>query len=330
MGLPNRTFLVRGQKFASGKKSKQRISVLVCANSDGTEKLKLLVIGKAKQPRSFRGKSKLSVVYRFNSRSWMTSELFGEFLKDFNKKMKIENRFVALIIDQCPSHKQIPLSNVKIIFLPPNSTSRLQPMDLGIIHTIKARYRQKLVKRMLAFHENKVTFDKNFINIYDSISMLTEVWKELESKVIENCFRKCGINSDNEMDSIEEITDLHNNKEWDECSSEFNAEKISFENYVSSDDNILTFDSYSEQNITKESEEISFRSDSDDNGAEEEDKEIPIKISDALICASTLRRYGFQTDCSQEFFDLISNLEKQIYENRSKRLNQSKITDFFN
>ena len=47
----------------------------------------------------------------------------------------------------------------------------------------------------------------------------------------------------------------------------------------------------------------------------EDCQEIPIKLSDALIYASSLRRYGLQSDCSQEFFDLISNLEKHLYEN---------------
>ena len=35
---PNRSYIVKGQKFKNGKRSKERVSVFICANSLGTEK----------------------------------------------------------------------------------------------------------------------------------------------------------------------------------------------------------------------------------------------------------------------------------------------------
>ena len=52
--LPDKTHAVRGETCVGGKKSKERITLLVCANMDGTEKLPLLAIGKFKSPRCFR------------------------------------------------------------------------------------------------------------------------------------------------------------------------------------------------------------------------------------------------------------------------------------
>ena len=52
----------------------------------------------------------------------------------------------------------------------------------------------------------------------------------------------------------------------------------------------------------------------------------PILLKLTIVCC---KRYELQSDWSQELFDLIFNLEKHIYENRSKRLFQSLITDFF-
>lgn len=40
---PNYTYKVRGKKFKGGKKSKERVTILIGANSDGSEKLKLLL-----------------------------------------------------------------------------------------------------------------------------------------------------------------------------------------------------------------------------------------------------------------------------------------------
>jgi hypothetical protein len=37
-----------GEECVGGKLSKDRVTVLVCANADGTKKMKLFVIGKSK------------------------------------------------------------------------------------------------------------------------------------------------------------------------------------------------------------------------------------------------------------------------------------------
>lgn len=67
-----------GQTFSSGKKSKERITVLVGANMTGTEKLPLLVIGKSANPRCFKNKN-IPMKYEHNQKSWMTCK----FLKVF-------------------------------------------------------------------------------------------------------------------------------------------------------------------------------------------------------------------------------------------------------
>jgi hypothetical protein len=52
----------------------------------GKEKLKPIVIGKAKEPRFFRGRNPLPIIYRNNNTSWMTTEIFIEFLRKFDPK----------------------------------------------------------------------------------------------------------------------------------------------------------------------------------------------------------------------------------------------------
>lgn len=43
---PDKTIRLRGEKYVGAMLSKERITVLVCANTTGTEKGKLLIIGK--------------------------------------------------------------------------------------------------------------------------------------------------------------------------------------------------------------------------------------------------------------------------------------------
>ena len=62
----------------------------------------------------------------------MDSTLFEEWVCELDVKFQKENRKIALIIDNCPAHPTTAdLSNVKLIFLPPNMTSVSQPMDQG-------------------------------------------------------------------------------------------------------------------------------------------------------------------------------------------------------
>ncbi|KAE9543694.1 hypothetical protein AGLY_002090 [Aphis glycines] len=65
---PDRIMTFKGDSCHGGKKSKERVTVMVGANMTGTEKLKLLVIRKSKQPRCFKKKNVVSlpVTYAYN------------------------------------------------------------------------------------------------------------------------------------------------------------------------------------------------------------------------------------------------------------------------
>ena len=55
----------------------------------GTVKQKLLVIGRSKNPRCFKGVTNLPVKYEANSKSWMTSDLYAKKLRNFILKNKV-------------------------------------------------------------------------------------------------------------------------------------------------------------------------------------------------------------------------------------------------
>lgn len=56
--------------------SQERITVVICANVDGTEKRGLLAVGKFQNLRCFKCKNKLLVTYEGKSKAWVTAELF--------------------------------------------------------------------------------------------------------------------------------------------------------------------------------------------------------------------------------------------------------------
>ena len=71
----------------------------------------------------------------------------------FNRKLLLEQRKVALILHNATCHPKSIIdsfSQIKIIFLPKNTTSRLQPPDAGIFKNFEVKYGERLVKYVLA------------------------------------------------------------------------------------------------------------------------------------------------------------------------------------
>ncbi|GFR74987.1 tigger transposable element-derived protein 6 [Elysia marginata] len=117
------------------KKTKDRLTVLVIANMSATEKL--YVIGKTAKPCCFNNVKHLPVNFDVNKKDWMTSNLFVQWLKKLDKKFLLQGKAVAMVVDNCPAHRDVSdLKAVKLVFLPPNTSNVLQ----GIINAFKRHY----------------------------------------------------------------------------------------------------------------------------------------------------------------------------------------------
>lgn len=90
--LPNRTLKFEGEKCPGGKMSKERLTVLVSASMTG-KKMKLIIIGKSRNPRCFKNiKSDcLPVTYESNSKAWMTAELWSKILLNWDLELGRKN-----------------------------------------------------------------------------------------------------------------------------------------------------------------------------------------------------------------------------------------------
>lgn len=81
----------------------------------------------------------------------MTSSLFLEWFQYLDREMQLQQRKILLFLDNAPSHyKDVSLTNVKLQFLPAKTTSKLQPLDQGIIWNMKVHYHKCLLCKVLA------------------------------------------------------------------------------------------------------------------------------------------------------------------------------------
>ena len=117
--LPDGTLEFSTDELSGSKKSKDRVTAMVATSMDGTDKRLLLIIGKSKQPRCFRGLSSLPLPYNFNKNAWMTGDIFREWLVELNKDMGRQKRKIALIVDNCAAHPRNAdenCDNIQLIF----------------------------------------------------------------------------------------------------------------------------------------------------------------------------------------------------------------------
>ena len=129
------------------KVRKDRVTVMLATNMTGTYKLEPLVIGKYSKPRCFKTIKLLPCQYASNSSCWVTRKIFQDLLIKWNKLFQRDNKKICLLVDSCSSYLLVgELSHIKILYLPKNTTSILQPLDQGIIALLKVNYR-KLYQR---------------------------------------------------------------------------------------------------------------------------------------------------------------------------------------
>lgn len=189
---PNKTLST--QAVRGVKKAKDRVTIGLCANATGKIKIKPIVIAKSARPRCFGKKFDPNnlVHYRNNSSAWMRTVEFQEFLSLLNREMIRKNKKILLLVDNCPSHivPEPEPSNVQVHFLPPNTTSHIQPMDAGIIHNFKAYYRKQLVQYYIhCIDESK----PQTIDIKQALYFITGAWKEVAQSTIAGCWNRTGL-----------------------------------------------------------------------------------------------------------------------------------------
>ncbi|KAG6591086.1 putative Tigger transposable elementderived protein 6 [Phytophthora cinnamomi] len=106
--------LTTDKKEKGKKQTKVRVTVCVGTNADGSEKLPLHFVGKAKEPRPFKNhdvNKEMGATYTNTPKAWMNTVRF------------------------C-----VQLSNIRAEKLSPKTTAALQPMDQGIIKNLKGHY----------------------------------------------------------------------------------------------------------------------------------------------------------------------------------------------
>lgn len=331
---PDKSLKFQNEKCIGGKLAKNRLKVLICANMSGCDKRKLLVIGKSARPRCFKNVKKLPVDYTANKKAWMTSEIFESEIRKWDKRLLKENRKILLLVDNCPAHSVVPnLTNIKLVFLPPNVTSVLQPMDQGVIRNFKAHFRRLLVLLLIELREKSV---KNIcdvkISVLEAIRLMSDSWNSVSLFTIKNCFKKAGLLNSQIEGQFDEEDDLPLS-EWLKTRNIYDFQECEdINNFVNIDNDVVTSglptDTEILQNISHGPQEDS---DNEENGNDVDKlEEQPITWVQAESALDILTKFvESRSVSSDKTFELLSGMRNNFKEMKYSCSTQTKINDFF-
>ncbi|XP_046686190.1 jerky protein homolog-like [Homalodisca vitripennis] len=203
--LPNKTLAAQSEKTAPGyKKSKERVTLLMCSNSSGSLKLRPLLIGKSKNPRAFKNiqVNCLPTMYRHQRSAWMDGQtfkewFFDEFVRVVEAYLKKKNlpRKAILLMDNAPSHpdaSELVSGDIKAVFSPPNVTSLIQPLDQGVLEAMKRHYRRRLLQVLLTWLDEGITVTAALkkITVKDVSYWIVSAWDDVRVSTLQKSWRK--------------------------------------------------------------------------------------------------------------------------------------------
>lgn len=340
--VPDKTYTTT-EDLAGFKIQKERVSVHFCVNATGTHKLAPWIIGRWARPMCFRAAGvrieNLNMTYHSNAASWMTTVIMIPWLRWFDQQ--VTGRKVILLMDNFSAHTaaaelleaqgpEFGLKNTEIVFLPPNSTSKLQPLDQGMIGTFKLFYRRRWLRYML--EERRADRDPyKTVNLLKAIRFLLRSWDEVLPSTVLHCWQHAGLaqagaevvppvrSLEAERDVLRALSDLQ--------SMQVIREAMSLAQIMNPADEII------EDNAAETAEQIASQFDAVEECDSEEEgvEELPLVTAmQALQFVDGLRLHEEQSnDCNNDWIRSLYRYEKVLQGRVSQRRQQQPLEAFF-
>lgn len=355
--MPSKTFITQEERRAPGfKAAKDRLTLLLGANASGDFKLKPLLVYHSENPRAMKGfsKSNLPVIWKSSRKAWVTMSLFNDwFVNDFCTSVQrycVQNNLeqkALLLIDNAPSHSKnlsalqtcIP---VKIMFLPPNTTSIVQPMDQGVIAAFKAYYLRCTFSQLINAVDNQQIPIKEFWKTYDIMNAVTNidqawkavsqhclnaVWKTVWADAVEN-LEQSQLETDPVRDELVNMAQQLNFSEVD--AEDVQALLDSYDDPLSNEE----LQELTEQNVVQDDADT----DTDNNQEAPQQKILTTKIlSDCLSAVSHSLEVlsendpDFERSCTVKR-NVLNALQcySEMLQDKKKKAKQSTLNSFVN
>ncbi|XP_039311420.1 uncharacterized protein LOC120359110 [Solenopsis invicta] len=208
--------------------SLKKMTVLLCCNVSGTEKLPLLICGS--YLAGIMGKDHM---YSHSEDASINDGLFGEWLTQLNHRMMSNDRRILLLLhgNRIGAFRDLELSNIRHVFFPDDLSISplLRPLERDVFHFVKMAYRNKYVEGIRG---------RRRWNVDNVMRSLVEAWQEVTRDLIIASFQRTGFRIDDCFSKMR-------------CDTWENLETgISFRKFVTFDDHFMTDVSHREREST--------------------------------------------------------------------------------
>lgn len=228
----------------------ERLTVMLCCSILG-EKLPAWVLGSCSHQIPVEDQIKSGVVWKTTSDANLNHEILTLFLENLNSHLQQKSRKIILFLDYLLV--DVPeLSHITIYFFPMNTAAKSHPMDLGILHSFKVRYRTHFLSSVM-HHIDQLNGDETFhpeMSVSDSLLWIQNAWEAVDKNTIVKSYENAGFTLPNYMPlSGESDKALHN-----EMSSHLNMFARAKQADVMSVNDYITFDKLSTPDSPSEDE----------------------------------------------------------------------------
>ncbi|KRY82676.1 Jerky -like protein-like [Trichinella pseudospiralis] len=146
------------------------VTHLCCANATCSDGLPLLLVGIVQDSRLVQ------------MQKLQYDETFNPHFEEYQQKTKRSGK-VLLIIDDAPCHSSSELldcknSLFKVLFLPPNTLSLVQPICQTVIQSLKKRYRKQFLRKIVLSEadESDLVSQLKIISLKDCCYMIVQAY----------------------------------------------------------------------------------------------------------------------------------------------------------
>ena len=256
----------------------------------------------------------------------MDSILFEEWVREVDRRFTKEGRKIVLLVANCPAHPSIDkLVSSKLIFLPPSTTSKDQPMDQGVIRSLKVHYKMMSIKKLIEATEKKKTLPE--FSVLDTMQMLDLAWGKVTTKTVVNCFEKAGILKEKQSEALLDADDPF--KDLQEQLDKFFPEGTTVNDIVSVDDSLTSTESLMTDDpiLCDVLDEEGSETKDDTDGVSNEP--ISPQSSDARQALDVLRKYMLFSDNGEFIYKCLNEISVLVENELSAKLRHADIRRFF-
>lgn len=208
------------------------ITVMLCANLNGTDKMDPMIIGRYENYQSFKNyfpeeqnsnshhelhlgekmARKFGISYQSNRKSWLTSTIFHDWLVAFDKRLVSDGRKIWLILDDSCSHRiiNLRLQNIQLIYTSANS--KFLPFNWGVLEEFKTRYRIQQYKALIDLQDTLsqgsgnlqlLTYEQSCLTMSNAFKFIKISWDAIKRELIHSNWKKSGILPPNMLEPSE-------------------------------------------------------------------------------------------------------------------------------